>query len=328
MSTARKNYEASKEQKESHQINKIIKVSDLDKKIRYSAEASLDERVETVRSFLQTDLIYWDVKRTIKEAIFSPDFTVETLKQDIKTMLQETKLATGLRNAVYLYDEKAKSCAPSDSRRAGHNPSPPIPFLEEPIEVVKAARASWDNRLRYELRSVAAKQKRKLVQLREFHNKDDNDYLIRFVYTSEDLLETIMNIPSGNASSTSATLCPWGLLKLEIATPSLHNLRKKYKELHPDNRQIGVDDTVMGCEWFTNEQYQEGHALLATPYIAALREFAKTGVPAGVRPLLWCKCVGVELSQRELHYFENLLAQVQQYDMITDDLTRDRKSVV
>lgn len=303
--------------------NKIVKISELGKQIQYPANPSLNDRVEIIQSFLEKDLIYWDIKRTVKEAIFSPDFNVDSLREDVTRLLEEAKLATGLKNAVYLYDKQAKAglgvCrAPSRGAGAGA-PVPPMPVLEEPIEAIAAARTSWDNRLRYELRSVAAKQKRKLIRPRDFNHKDDNDYLIRFVYTSEDLLETITNIQNSNVSTSMAG---WGLIKMELNTPSLHALRNKYKELTPDVRQIGVDDTVLGCEWFATEQLETGEKLIQEAYIPVLREYAKTGVPPALRPMLWCKCLGVDLTQQELHYFECLLAQVQQWDLITDDLTR------
>ena len=39
---------------------------------------------------------------------------------------------------------------------------------------------------------VAARQKRRLVQPRDFQDNKNEEFLIRFVYTSEDLLEAII----------------------------------------------------------------------------------------------------------------------------------------
>lgn len=191
------------------------------------------------------------------------------------------------------------------------------------MECVETIRHQWDTRLRYELRSVGAKQKRKLVQLRDFHeNKEQEDYLIRFVYTSEDLLETLRTISHGNQAGPSSRLVGWGMLKVVLKTSSLHLLRRKYKELRQDNRQVGLDDLVLGCEWFNQERMTTGATLVSEGFIPRIRHFAKTGVPNPLRPSLWCKILGVQTQQKEQHYFESLLAQVQQWDLITDDLTR------
>ena len=60
----------------------------------------------------------------------------------------------------------------------------------------------------------------------------------RFLFDSDDLLDAISHIesPSNNDG--------WGLVKLQLRTATLTELRDKYKELHPSKRQYGVDDVA------------------------------------------------------------------------------------
>jgi len=74
--------------------------------------------------------------------------------------------------------------------------------------------------------------------------EDDSNELfpMRFIYTSDDLLEAIVSIVNPNASSTFSRVLGWGLIKLELKTPSIFEIRKQYCALHPTHRQLGVDD--------------------------------------------------------------------------------------
>lgn len=286
------------------------------KAIQYRHNASIEDRAEVIQRFLSTDLVYWNLKRTIKEVILSPNFTQADLEPVIKSLLEETGLATQLRNAIYLYDKEAKG----KPKLPASGPSPSIPVFSESIEAIEQARCQWDTRLRYELRSVASKQKRKLVQIRSFDDtKEEPEYLIRFVYTSEDLLETLIAIENTNNLQSRFH---WGVIKPVIKTPSLPSLRIKYKELKPDCRQFGVDDTIQGNEWFKLERIETGDRLLQEAYIPTLKQFAKAGVPPSLRPRLWLAAMGVTVGQKEYLHFESLLTQVQEWDLITDDLTR------
>jgi hypothetical protein len=280
--------------------------------------------VDAISDHVRHEFCFWNLRRTVKDALLGARGVdvgdKERVKEMVIKMLEESGLATELCNTVYLYDKEARA------KGLGSKPGPPVglqlptaPDVEEPVECVESIRQQWDTRLRYELRSVGAKQKRKLVQLRDLReNKEAEDYLIRFVYTSEDLLETIKSISDPNLGGALG----WGLVRSNLNTPSLPLLRHKYKELRQDSRQVGVDDLVMGCEWWAEERISTGGALVSEGYIPHVRHFAKTGVPNALRPRLWSKILGVETGQTEMRYFEALLAQVQQWDLITDDLTR------
>mmetsp|Transcript_1502 Transcript_1502/g.2870 ORF Transcript_1502/g.2870 Transcript_1502/m.2870 type:complete len:535 (-) Transcript_1502:364-1968(-) len=291
-------------------------IPSFNKPIQYRSNATLEDRVDVISQYLSTDMSYWNLKRTLKEVIVNPTFKKEELGTVMQKLLQETNLSTAVRNAIYLYDKEAKSKA----RLPPSGPSPTIPVFSESIEAIEQARCQWDTRLRYELRSVASKQKRKLVQIRSFDDtKEEPEYLIRFVYTSEDLLETITAIDNSNSAHAPFK---WGLIKAVIKTPSLPSLRATYKELKPDSRQIGVDDTLLGLEWFKQERLDAGEKLLQEAYIPTLKQYAKTGVPPSLRPRIWLAAMGVTIGQKEYLHFEQLLTQVQEWDLITDDLTR------
>jgi hypothetical protein len=303
----------------------LIKPSELKETPQYSPNATLEDKVDAIADYMKHEFCFWNLRRTVKDALLGTRGVdvgdTERVKGAVIKMLEESGLATELCNTVYLYDKEARAKS-LGSEKPGQPVAiqlPAAPVVEEPVECVESIRQQWDTRLRYELRSVGSKQKRKLVQLRDVNeNKEAEDYLIRFVYTSEDLLETVKSISDSNLGGALS----WGVVHTNLNTPSLPLLRHRYKELRQDSRQVGVDDLVMGCEWWAEERQATGSALVSEGYIPHVRHFAKTGVPNALRPRLWCKVLGVETGQTEMNYFETLLAQVQQWDLITDDLTR------
>ncbi len=142
------------------------------------------------------------------------------------------------------------------------------------------------------------------------------------MYTCEDLLEAIMSVANPNFSGTFTRIVGYGSVKLNLYTPAMADLREKYAVLHPNTRQIGVDDRVSGLEWFAHERLQTGEAISEEGSIPTIRQFAKSGVPVSLRPRIWNQLLNVTVDAKEFYYYEALLTQIQQWDAITDDLTR------
>jgi hypothetical protein len=286
---------------------------------RKSADGSIHDRLGTIHRVLKVQHLYWTIKKQVQEEILNPDSRVSNLQVDIPKFMESSGLAVKLRNAVCLLHSEAKL----NSEIASDLPRPQLIPLDEPIDVVESARHQWDTRLRYELRAVAARQKRKLIQPRDFEQTNKGEeFLIRFVYTCEDLLEAIMAISNPNFSGTFTRVLGYGVIRLNLHTPTLKDLQLKYSVLAPDTRQIGMDDVEVGLEWFAEERRQTGEAITEDGSIPAIRQFAKSGVPVSLRPRIWNAILGVNVEAKEFYYYEALLTQIQHYDAITDDLTR------
>eukprot|EP01084_Bolivina_argentea_P024219 45159_1 len=207
-------------------------------------------------------------------------------------------------------------------------PIPDMTSPDEPLEIVANARNEWDKRLRYQLRTLSVQQKRPLVQKQADDDASDSSssevLSLRYIYTCEDLLETLANIINPNNQSLSLNQSMrWGLIKLDLHTPNLHDLRLKFKQLHPRYIQLGVYDDLNNSIQYQKERLKQGEQYLNTPYIPQLREYGKFGIPSGLRSQMWngMIVVGAEDEDKE-KYFNDLLDAVDDIDMITDCLYR------
>jgi len=123
----------------------------------------------------------------------------------------------------------------------------------------------------------------------------------------------------------------WGLIKLDLNTPNLKELRIKFKELHPKYKHLGVDDRIgIGgdCNKFSKQRLKEGKEYLQHPYIPQLREYAKFGCPTGLRGKIWNAMIITNEEyegkdkEKQCEYFDYLLDKVDDIDMMTDCLYR------
>ena len=83
----------------------------------------------------------------------------------------------------------------------------------------------------------------------------------------------------------NASLCHnYGLIKLRLSTPDHSALRTKFSELHPCNRQYGMDETFLGSSKFIQHRQEVGVKVLQESYVPISRQYARYGIPAGLRP--------------------------------------------
>lgn len=288
-------------------------------------------------------------------ARFPTSSTAAPPPPSVSALMSHDGSAAALRSiACPLY---LASCSLESKVSPALTPPPP-----EPLEYVWRARVEWEQRLRFELRGVSRKQGRPLVQLRgtiaqladtrpvksvEVAAPSAAEFQVRFVYTAEDLLEVLCairnpnqltaNHTTGSSASTSQSPSGWNMIQLELPVPTLPQLVAKYAALSPSHRQVGVDDTVLGMEWFIADRQRAGEELLAaasastashptagsaSAATAALRHFAKTGLPSSLRPAFWSRMLAVSLplSSSSQSYYHSLLSSVQSWSLLSDDL--------
>lgn len=297
--------------------------------VRYLSNSTIDEQTEAVCSGLEVSALYYSMKRKLKEEILKPKYDHVDVESQIPLILEETGLATKLRNAVFTMHMKA-SKAPYIAASNGRPLPPPV---EERLECVNTTRKNWEDSINEELRAIAEEQQRPLCCLRRdvpssssagsgasgvtgisnasaVNNGSgagavsntasaagtgsrNNKPALRFLFDSEDLLDAIARIRTPNYSGSVSHLAEWGLIKVKLKTPTVEQLRVRFSDLHPRNAQIGLDELAGDGRDFLDDRLRLGEQVIANGYIPVLRQFAKRGVPASQRPQVWSHILGV-----------------------------------
>ena len=75
--------------------------------------------------------------------------------------------------------------------------------------------------------------------------------------------------------------------QVQLKTPGIQDLRTMFSDMHPHHRQIGLDDTLTGCEWFVTQRERLADAALAKGSQRLLEQYTKRGVPSPYRRAVW-----------------------------------------
>ncbi|CAM9426908.1 unnamed protein product, partial [Choristocarpus tenellus] len=144
-----------------------------------------------------------------------------------------------------------------------------------------------------------------------------------FLFDSTDLLEAVSAIRSPNRSGFLPVEGEWGLIQVQLRTPTLEELQELYCELAPEVMQVGLDDRP-GCgeSRFSEERFALGQQLLQAGYSPDVKNYAKCGLPASLRPAAWRAMLGLpkETILEDIEYFRMLTEDVQQTELVTDEL--------
>jgi hypothetical protein len=121
-----------------------------------------------------------------------------------------------------------------------------------------------------------------------------------------------------NSNSAASKDLQWGDIKLNLNTPSLDDLRRKFNELSVTLRQIGSDEDRS----FIEERTLIGERLLQKSYQPYLVQYAKRGVPTTIRCKVYKKILYAEVGQREMDHFENLNENLNSQETALDDMIK------
>ncbi len=269
------------------------------------------------------------VKRSLKEELLRPRYK-EVTRPLIEEMMQERGLAAALCNRIYAREEKLRER--TASRRTGPNGEelvrlpPPAPRLEE-LSVVVEMRDTWAAQLHatlarhldetgLPLMCVTSELEggRAAAQRRGARG-------VRWLYTVDDLLDGLEMASHPNHTSRLAQIRSWCLTPVQLSTPSIEQLRDRFAELAPTERQVGLDDELRS--WFVDDRLAVGLRLLETGYMPFLRQYAKSGVPAGLRARVWHGAMRLEpLAEREYNYYAALRRELTRVTLATDEMVR------
>jgi Rab-GTPase-TBC domain len=200
---------------------------------------------------------------------------------------------------------------------------PPFVGDADPLDFVDLVRTQWDARLRYEIRNAATQCNRPLVRYLGVQpaasRRQDSSSLdaLRFVFTSEDFLETLCSIRSPNMRDANTDI---GLIKVQLQTPDIRELRIIYTDLQPEICQYGVDDSNMS--WFREKSLQTAKELVENGSVPEIRQYARTGIPASMRNKMWASMLNAHPGQAGYDKFIQMQNSIVNYDFITDELMR------
>lgn len=144
----------------------------------------------------------------------------------------------------------------------------------------------------------------------------------RFLFDSEDLLETAAGIVSENFTA-HATDRHIGMLKVAIVTPSISVLQQRYAELSPRYSQLGIDNwfDIIGNRLQVSRQ-DDGELVGSNGTIVDARRFLRRGITNSLRPQLWRLAFGLppQSVPIEDRAFYRLRQACNQLDLLTDEL--------
>ena len=138
--------------------------------------------------------------------------------------------------------------------------------------------------------------------------------------TDDDLLLLLESVRHPNQASRKGGK-DWSLTPVALWTPRLPQLRQMFAELAPTERQCGLDDELRG--WFAEERNAVGGRLLTTSYAPLLMQYARCGVPPGLRGRMWLGALRLgTVSERDYNYFATLQREIGRVTLATDDMVK------
>jgi hypothetical protein len=145
---------------------------------------------------------------------------------------------------------------------------------------------------------------------------------VKFLFDSEDLLETGLAIQSPNANPIFSDRY-MGLLKLNLPVMDLEAAIEAFPELSCAETQFGVDDgNVQFGAKFCATRHEEAEAVITLGSIVDARQFIRRGCPPGLRARLWRRACGLyeEPLAVEEADFLRLRVDCDRLDLLTDEL--------
>lgn len=153
---------------------------------------------------------------------------------------------------------------------------------------------------------------------------------MKFLFDSEDLLETGLSIINSNSSEAMLDMYP-GLVRLHLRVLSLQEMIRKYSDLSITHTQVGVDDiTNASYSKFLAMRHELGESIISNSDMMQARKYLRRGVPPSLRGEMWRLAFG--LSSKPLLFedqtFSQLRAECDRLDLLTDELLlHDAESV-
>ncbi len=221
---------------------------------------------------------------------------------------------------------------------------------DEPLDHIREARMSWECGILEELRAIVHEAKRPFLLVRgKFEKspflepsgstgmqgsekeKDKEGVSAKFLFDSEDLMETVLALRNSNLRPAQLAKSP-GLLQLGLPGLALEQLPRRFPELCSAHMQLGLDELQSSAQGLKllAARHEEGDALLnAGPgggqSMRKARLFMRKGVPPSLRGRIWRLACGLseKSTPSEERRFARLRHEVDRLDLVTDQLLMD-----
>ena len=201
---------------------------------------------------------------------------------------------------------------------------------DESINFIRAARLAWEQGINEELLTVVKEAKKPFIIFRaagklcpyldQENSPLGNQDEVRFLFDSEDLMETAMSIRDPTVKGFDRM---FSVLMFELRTPTLDDLIRRYAEMSIVNVQLGVDDTVpRHGHRFCILRHDEGEVVIARCNPLEAREYLRGGSVPALRAKLWRVALGLTAgpNEQEDQLFSELRMDCDRLDMVTDEL--------
>lgn len=318
---------------------------------------SVEERGRKMFEGVRDDLFYvklqqlaWEAFRSNKTAL--TEFLAKSQQGDanaaqvviVMNLLEEMGLKEVIANtAIRLYERNASL----NQQRGLHDATPKFArhSQDEPIECIRETRISWEQGIKEELLTIVGEMRRPFSIVREKGKLNpllESNALqsvpresVRFLFDSEDLLETSVAIRNPNMKPSHVER-KLGMVKINLPLPTLQELIKRYADLSSSLTQLGLDEgfvsAVGGGGGGGSSRYQgyqvchsrheEGEAIASFGNAIDARQFLRRGCPPSLRARIWRLSLAVEAEtdEEEEAVFARLRGECDTLDLLTDEL--------
>eukprot|EP00966_Prymnesium_polylepis_P211979 4909910-Prymnesium_polylepis.1 len=256
------------------------------------------------------------VKRAVKEELLKPRYRAVPVASVIDEVLNAQGLESQICNSIYLREQSrseasSSGCGGSGTAAGASSSDSAAPatvrasMQPDDLDVVVEMRQRWGRMIVQNLRKLNEETGQSLLRIRQegeaahdrWRGKRMQKQPAKFLYEPSDLVEAVSQARHPNGGSGHCRVLSWGISPIRVRTLTLAQLRERFVDLSVQERQTGVDDELRG--WFEEERHAEGQRLLANGYTSLLEQFAKRGVPSGLRARVWLALLRVDVGERE-----------------------------
>jgi len=207
--------------------------------------------------------------------------------------------------------------------------------IENPA--IKSARNGWEVGINEELVAIATEKDRPFALLMPEgteihpHLEDESKFRrhkdLRFLFDSEDLLETMIAI--GASKGDSPVENTLGMLSVALATPTSREFAALFPEMSFSIMQCGLDDAISSnvisrhnALRYTHCRLIEAEDIINGGSVHEARNYLKRGCPPSLRSKMWRMAFNLppQLSKKEIKTFKKLSKICCEVDLLTDDL--------
>jgi len=256
------------------------------------------------------------VKRAVKEEVLKPRYRTLAVESSIGEVLMAHGLESQISNSMHNQVRSElgwlpSGCLPTATVMPIEKGRDTLQKAAEELDAVIDLRQRWGKKLTHDMRKLSEEAGQPLMRVRQEGDIERYQKVkkamsikgqnVKLLYEAADLLEALTSTRHPNGSRSHL---PWGICPLRLRIPTLKQLRERYADLAPSERQTGIDDEILG--WFEEERHAECQRLLAHGYTPLLEQYAKRGVPSGLRARVWLGILRLSLGEREYNYCADL----------------------